>query len=100
MGRSIQPSGWALCVTVHWTFTVRRTSMKSHRTVLSLVLSLVMVALLLTAAATAQTFTPLYTYPNTSNNSTGVNAPALFSQGPDGELYSTIQTNGTYNYGS
>ena len=78
--------------------------MKSHRTVLSpvlpLVLSLVTVALLLTAAATAQTFTPLYTYPNTSNNSTGVNAPALFSQGPDGELYSTIQTNGTYNYGS
>src|ERR1700723_3167214 len=96
MGRSIQPSGWALCVTVHWTFTVRRTSMKSHRTVLSLVLplvlSLVTVALLLTAAATAQTFTPLYTYPNTSNNSTGVNAPALCSQGPDGELYSTIHT--------
>ena len=48
----------------------------------------------------AQTYTPLYTYPVTTNNTSGVAAPALFSQGPDGDLYSTIQTNGTHNLGS
>jgi uncharacterized repeat protein (TIGR03803 family) len=67
-----------------------------HRTVLSIFA----LALLLTAAAAAQTYVPLYTYPNTVNNTTGVGAPALFSQGPDGELYSTIQSNGTYNSGT
>jgi uncharacterized repeat protein (TIGR03803 family) len=51
-------------------------------------------------AATAQTVVPLYTYPDTDNGSTGVNWPALFAQGTDGELYSTIQTNGTYNAGT
>jgi uncharacterized repeat protein (TIGR03803 family) len=64
------------------------------------VLSIFTLTLLLVAAATAQTYVPLYTYPNTISNSTGVAAPALFSQGPDGELYSTIQSNGTYNSGS
>jgi uncharacterized repeat protein (TIGR03803 family) len=63
-------------------------------------LSIFTLALLLVAAATAQTFVPLYTYPNTISNSTGVAAPALLSQGPDGALYSTIQSNGTYNSGS
>jgi len=64
-------------------------------------LPMIAFALVLTAAsATAQSYTPLYTYPDTISNTTGVAAPALFSQGPDGELYSTIQSNGTYNSGS
>lgn len=71
--------------------------MKHRETVLSLIVSMFW---FVAVAATAQTYVPLYTYPNTSSNSTGVAAPALFSQGPDGELYSTIQTNGTYNSGS
>jgi len=32
-------------------------------------------------AAPAQTYTPLYTYPETISNTTGVAAPALLSQG-------------------
>jgi uncharacterized repeat protein (TIGR03803 family) len=64
------------------------------------VLSIFTLALLFAATAFAQTFTPLYTYPGTISGSTGVAAPALLSQGPDGELYSTIQSNGTYNSGS
>ncbi len=64
------------------------------------VVSMVIVTLLLAVAATAQTYVPLYTYPETISNTTGVAAPALLSQGPDGELYSTIQSNGTYNSGS
>ena len=66
-----------------------------------MLLPMIAFALLLTAtSATAQTYVPLFTYPETINNTTGVAAPALFSQGPDGELYSTIQSNGTYNSGS
>src|SRR5271167_1085755 len=64
------------------------------------VLSIVTLTLLFAAAATAQTYVPLYTYPETDNNSTGITWPTLFSQGRDGELYSTIETNGTYNSGS
>jgi uncharacterized repeat protein (TIGR03803 family) len=64
-------------------------------------LPMIAFALVLTAtSATAQSYTPLYTYPETISNTTGVAAPALFSQGPDGELYSTIQSNGTYKSGS
>jgi uncharacterized repeat protein (TIGR03803 family) len=56
--------------------------------------------LLAVVASTAQTYTQLYTYPNTSNNSSGITWPSLLSQGQDGDFYSTIQTNGTTNYGS
>jgi uncharacterized repeat protein (TIGR03803 family) len=71
--------------------------MKHRGTVFSLIAAMFLFA---TAAAIAQTYVPLYTYPNTISNTTGVAAPALFSQGPDGELYSTIQSNGTYNSGT
>jgi uncharacterized repeat protein (TIGR03803 family) len=73
-----------------------------RRTVLSIfTLSIFTLALLFAAlAATAQTVVPLYTYPETDEGDTGVNAPAQFAQGADGELYSTISTNGTYNAGT
>jgi uncharacterized repeat protein (TIGR03803 family) len=58
------------------------------------------VVLLFAAAATAQIVVPLYTYPETDEGDTGVAAPAQFAQGPDGQLYSTIETNGTYNSGT
>jgi uncharacterized repeat protein (TIGR03803 family) len=57
-------------------------------------------ALLIPAAAAAQTYTQLYTYPNTDNNSSGITYESVLSQGQDGELYSTIQTNGANNEGS
>jgi uncharacterized repeat protein (TIGR03803 family) len=50
--------------------------------------------------ATAQTYTPLYTYPTGSGAYSGIIAPSLLSQGQDGNLYSTIQNNGTLNVGS
>jgi uncharacterized repeat protein (TIGR03803 family) len=73
-----------------------------HRTVLSIfTLSICSLALLFAAlAGDAQTYVPLYTFPNTTSNTTGVAVPALFSQGPDGDLYSTVQSNGTYNSGT
>lgn len=71
--------------------------MKYERTLLPMI---VFTLALTASSATAQTYTPLYTYPETISNTTGVAAPALLSQGPDGELYSTIQSNGTYNSGS
>jgi uncharacterized repeat protein (TIGR03803 family) len=73
--------------------------MKYRGTILSL--SMIAVALLFAVvAATAQTYKQLYTYPNTENNSSGITWPSVLSQGQDGDLYSTIQTNGAYNYGS
>lgn len=73
-----------------------------RQTVLSIfTLSIFTLALMFAAlAATAQTAVPLYTYPETDNGSTGITWPVLFTQGPDGELYSTIETNGTYNTGT
>jgi uncharacterized repeat protein (TIGR03803 family) len=73
-----------------------------RRTVPSIfTLSIFALALMFAAlVASAQTYTPLYTYPETDVGDTGVNWPVLFSQGPDGELYSTIRTNGTYNSGT
>jgi uncharacterized repeat protein (TIGR03803 family) len=65
--------------------------MKNFGTVLSLS---ALVLLCTVSDATAQTYTPLYTYPNTDNNSSGITWPSLLSQAQDGELYSTIQTNG------
>jgi uncharacterized repeat protein (TIGR03803 family) len=46
--------------------------------------------------ATAQTYTVLHTYPAGS----GINTPALMSQGRDGDLYTTIFNNGTESKGS
>jgi uncharacterized repeat protein (TIGR03803 family) len=77
-----------------------------RRTVLSIFplsifpLAIFALALLFTSAAAAQTVVPLYTYPETDEGDTGVAAPAQFAQGADGELYSTIETNGTYNSGT
>ncbi|HVR23693.1 MAG TPA: choice-of-anchor tandem repeat GloVer-containing protein [Candidatus Polarisedimenticolia bacterium] len=70
--------------------------MKHHGTVLSLIAG----ALLLVAAANAQTYKMLYTYPNTDVNDSGITWPSVLSQGQDGDLYSTIQTNGTTTYGT
>ena len=73
-----------------------------RRTALSIfgLSTLTLVLLFAAIAAPAQTYVPLYTYPNTISNTTGVAAPAVLSQGTDGALYSTIQSNGTYNSGS
>jgi uncharacterized repeat protein (TIGR03803 family) len=62
---------------------------------------MIVFALALTAtSATAQTYTPLFTYPGTTNNTSGVTWPGLMSQGPDGELYTTNVSNGAHNFGS
>lgn len=67
----------------------------------TLVIATTMAVVLLTSAlANAQTYTLLYTYPQTDNGSTGITYPSVLSQGQDGDLYSTIETNGTYTYGS
>jgi len=58
--------------------------------------SMIAVVLLFVVAASAQTYTPLYTYPETSAGDTGISWPSLLSQGRDGNLYSTIRTNGAY----
>ena len=71
--------------------------MKHRGTALSLIVVALFSAL---ANATAQTYTPLYTYPNTDNGDSGITWPSLLSQGQNGELYSTIQSNGAYTYGS
>ncbi|HZW79583.1 MAG TPA: choice-of-anchor tandem repeat GloVer-containing protein, partial [Candidatus Deferrimicrobiaceae bacterium] len=64
------------------------------------VLSLIGAALLLVLGANAQTYKVLYTYPGTDNNTSGITWPSLLSQGQDGNLYSTIQTNGSTTYGT
>ena len=50
--------------------------------------------------ATAQTYKNLFAYPGTDNNTSGITWPSVLSQGQDGNLYSTIQTNGANNAGS
>jgi uncharacterized repeat protein (TIGR03803 family) len=51
-------------------------------------------------AANAQTYTPLYTYPQTNLGDSGITWPSVLSQGRNGNLYSTIESNGTYSLGS
>jgi uncharacterized repeat protein (TIGR03803 family) len=63
-------------------------------------LLMIAVVLLFATAATAQTYTPLYSYPQTDVGDSGITWPSVLSQGQDGELYSTIQTNGAYTFGS
>src|SRR5438552_137607 len=45
-------------------------------------------------AAHAQTYTVLHTYPIGAGATSGIGAPALMSQGRDGNLYSTIFNDG------
>ena len=52
------------------------------------------------AAAHGADYKFLYTYPNTDTNDSGIIASSVLSQGRDGNLYSTIQTNGTYTFGT
>jgi len=68
-----------------------------HRTT---VLSMIAVALLFAVAASAQTYTKLYTYPIGSGAYSGIMIPQVMSQGRDGNLYSTIQNDGTKNVGT
>src|ERR1017187_1607849 len=79
-------------------------SMKHHRNQLFKI-ALLMIAVALSfvfaaAVATAQTYTPLYTYPIGSGSYSGITWPSVLAQGQDGNLYSTIQNNGSTNAGS
>jgi uncharacterized repeat protein (TIGR03803 family) len=56
--------------------------------------------LLFVVAASAQTYTVLHTYPIGSGSYSGIAAPQVMSQGRDGNLYSTIQNDGTKNVGT
>jgi hypothetical protein len=57
--------------------------MKYERTLLPMI----SFALVLTApSATAQTYTPLFTYPGTTNNTSDITWPGLMSQGQDGGI--------------
>jgi uncharacterized repeat protein (TIGR03803 family) len=71
--------------------------MKHHRTSPSMIAVTLFFAV---AAATAQTYTPLYTYPETNQNNTGILPPDVMSQGQDGTLYSTDAYNGTNKFGT
>jgi uncharacterized repeat protein (TIGR03803 family) len=70
--------------------------MKHRRTVVSMIA----VVLLSAVAASAQTYTKLYTYPIGSGAYSGIMIPQVMSQGRDGNLYSTIQNDGTKNVGT
>lgn len=62
------------------------------------------VLILMVAASTiaihAQTYTPLYTYPQTNRGNTGILPAGMFAQGRDGALYTTDAYNGTSNAGT
>ncbi|MBZ5719607.1 MAG: IPT/TIG domain-containing protein [Acidobacteriia bacterium] len=51
-------------------------------------------------AASAQTYTVLFTYPQTSGGNTGILSPDVMSQGQDGAFYTTDAYDGTNNQGS
>ena len=50
--------------------------------------------------ATAQTYTPLYTYSINAGSYSGIVPAGIISQGRDGNLYSTIANNGTLSRGT
>jgi uncharacterized repeat protein (TIGR03803 family) len=75
---------------------LRGAYMKHHRNLLSVIAA----ALLFAVAANAQTYNPLYTYPQTKGNNTGILPPDAMSQGQDGTLYTTDAYNGTHNFGT
>src|ERR1700736_5651684 len=58
-------------------FCLRGAYMKQYRTLLSVIV----VALLFAMAANAQTYNPLYTYPQTTGGNTGILPPDAMSQG-------------------
>jgi uncharacterized repeat protein (TIGR03803 family) len=59
-----------------------------------------LVLLSMATALYAQTYKPLYTYPETDENDTGIVPAGLISQGRDGLLYSTDAYNGANNAGT
>ncbi|MCU1296200.1 MAG: hypothetical protein JWO91_478 [Acidobacteriaceae bacterium] len=65
----------------------------------TIVFSTIALVLLSAVAATAQTYTPLYTYPGGSRNNSGIGWPQLMSQGRDGDLYSTTSDEGIHGDG-
>ncbi len=71
--------------------------MEHRRTVLSMIAVALLFAVV---AASAQTYTKLNTYPIGAGAYSGVGAPQVMSQGQDGDLYSTIQNDGTHNVGT
>ena len=64
------------------------------------VLFAILMVLMSAVGAGGQTYSNLYAYPGTNNNTSGITWPSILSQGQDGNLYSTIQTNGAANAGS
>ena len=64
------------------------------------VVSLIAVALLFAVAASAQTYTVLHAYPIGAGAYSGIGFPQVMSQGQDGDLYTTIQNDGTHNVGT
>src|ERR1700676_1021990 len=52
------------------------------------------------SALHAQTYKALHTYSINSGGYSGIVHAGLMSQGQDGNLYSTIQNNGTANFGA
>lgn len=71
--------------------------MKHRGTVLSLILLALLFAV---ATASAQTYTVLHTYPIGAGAYSGITFPQVMSQGRDGDLYSTINNDGTKNVGT
>src|SRR5260370_38907426 len=67
--------------------------MKPRRTSRSIIALTVLFAV---AAAQAQTYTRLYTYPS----GTSITVPEQFWQGRDGNLYTTANTSGTDAFGT
>jgi uncharacterized repeat protein (TIGR03803 family) len=67
--------------------------MKHHGTSLSIIALTLLFAV---SASNAQTYNRLYTYPA----GTGISAPEQFSQGRDGNLYTTGTTAGTNTFGT
>jgi uncharacterized repeat protein (TIGR03803 family) len=70
-----------------------RVTISSRIPVAAATISFVLMASMLVGA---QTYTPLHSYP--AGN--GIGWPGVMSQGPDGQLYDTMATYGTYNLGS
>jgi len=75
--------------------------MKSRYTrLMQLLAVLVAMSAASATALHAQTFTQLYTYSINSGGYSGILPAGLMSQGQDGNLYGTIQNNGTSNFGT
>jgi uncharacterized repeat protein (TIGR03803 family) len=62
--------------------------------------AIALAALIGARPASAQTYTPLYTYPIDSRNHSGIVTPGLMVQGTDGNLYGTNMDDQTFATGS